>query len=52
MKSVADLLIHRFPSLYFQGCVVHYLNLLLEDYGKATWAKQIVKKVTNYFFFI
>jgi len=31
MKSVVDLLIHYFPSLYFQGCVVHCLDLLLED---------------------
>jgi hypothetical protein len=39
MKSVIDLLICHFPSLYFQGCVVHYLDLLLEDWGKATWVK-------------
>ncbi len=45
MKSVTDLLICHFPSLYFQGCVVHYLDLLLEDWGKTTWVKQIVKKV-------
>jgi hypothetical protein len=52
MKSVVDLLIHHFPNLYFQGCVVHCLNLLLEDWGKATWVKRIVKKAKNYFFFI
>jgi hypothetical protein len=39
MKSVIDLLICHFPSLYFQGCVAHYLDLLLEDWGKATWVK-------------
>jgi hypothetical protein len=33
MRSVAGLLICCFPSLYFQGCVVHCLNLLLEDLG-------------------
>jgi hypothetical protein len=44
MKSVINLLIHCFPSLYFQGSVAHCLNLLLEDCEKAAWAKQIVKK--------
>jgi hypothetical protein len=39
MRSVADLLICNFPSLYFQGCVVHCVNLLLEDWGKTTWVK-------------
>jgi hypothetical protein len=45
MKSETNLPICCFPSLYFQGCVVHFLDLLLEDWGKTTWAKQIVKKV-------
>jgi hypothetical protein len=31
MRSVVNLLIYHFPSLYFQGCVGHYLDLLLED---------------------
>jgi hypothetical protein len=31
MKSAANLLIYHFLSLYFQGCVVNYLDLLLED---------------------
>jgi hypothetical protein len=29
MKSVANFLIHCFPSLYFQGSVAHCLNLLI-----------------------
>jgi len=41
---VRHLLICHFPNLYFQGCVVHCLDLLLEDWGEITWAKQIVKK--------
>jgi hypothetical protein len=45
MKSAIDLLICHFPSLYFQGCVTHYLDLLWEDWGKATWVKRIVKNV-------
>ncbi len=31
MKSVVDLLIRHFLSFYFQGCVAHSPNLLLED---------------------
>jgi len=50
MKSEANLPICRFPSLYFQGCVAHCLYLLLEGWGKATWAKQIVKKAKVFFF--
>jgi hypothetical protein len=52
MKSVIDLLICHFLGLCFQGCVAHYLDLLLEDWGKATWVKWIVKKVKLLFFFI
>jgi hypothetical protein len=43
MKNVADFLICHFPSLYFQSYVIHCVILLLEDWGKATWVKQIVK---------
>ncbi len=31
MKSATNLLIHHFPSFYFQGSIVHFLDLLLED---------------------
>jgi hypothetical protein len=31
MRNVVDLLIHCFPSLYFQGCAAHCLDLLLEN---------------------
>jgi hypothetical protein len=44
MRSAANLLVRCFPSLCFQGCVVHCLDLLLEDWGKITWVKGIVKK--------
>jgi len=39
MKSAANLLICRFPSFYSQSYITHYLDLLLEDGGKITWAK-------------
>jgi hypothetical protein len=39
MRSVANLLICHFPSLYYQSYITHCLELLLEDAGKTTWAK-------------
>jgi len=39
MRSVVNLVILHFPSFYFQGCDVHCLDLLLEYWGKTTWAK-------------
>jgi len=30
MKRAANLLIRHFPNLYFQSCVIHCLDLLLE----------------------
>jgi hypothetical protein len=31
MRNATNLIIHHFPSLYFQDCVVNFLELLLED---------------------
>ncbi len=42
MRNVTNLLIHYFPNIYFQSCVIHCLDLLLKDWGKKTWAKQIL----------
>jgi hypothetical protein len=42
MQNVTDFLIHYFPSIYFQSCVIHCLDLLLQDWGKKTWVKQIL----------
>ena len=32
------------PHMYIQGCAAHYLDLLLEDWGKEDWVKKLVKK--------
>ncbi len=42
--NVSNFLICHFPNPYFQGCVAHCLDLLLEDRGKTTWVKWIMKK--------
>jgi hypothetical protein len=31
MKAAADIITDKYPHIYFQGCVVHAMNLLLED---------------------
>ena len=46
MKAVAeDIITHKYPYIYFQGCIVYAMNLLLEDWRKATWMKEVVKKL-------
>ena len=32
------------PHMYVQGCAVHCLDLLLEDWGKEDWMQKLVKK--------
>jgi len=39
MRSVANLLIYHFPSVYYQSYITHCLDLLLEDGGKTIWEK-------------
>ncbi len=43
MRNVVDLIIHHSPSLYFQVCVVHLLDVLLEDWGKQHGRKELRK---------
>jgi hypothetical protein len=44
MKAAADIITDKYPHIYFQGCAVHAMNLLLEDWRKATCMKEVVKK--------
>jgi hypothetical protein len=37
MKATVNIITDKYPHIYFQGCVVHVMNLLLEDWEKATW---------------
>jgi hypothetical protein len=52
MQNVINIIICYFPSFYFQGYGIHYLDLPLEGWGKTTWVKQIVKKAKNIVSFI
>jgi hypothetical protein len=47
MQNVVDLIIHCFLGLYFQGCVIHYFDFLLEDWGKKTWVKLLFLSYNN-----
>ncbi len=42
MQSAFDILRVRYPTLYFQGCAAHCLELLLGDLGKEPWVKRLV----------
>jgi hypothetical protein len=44
MKAAANIITNTYLHIYFQGCAVHAMNLLLEDWRKAAWMKKAVKK--------
>lgn len=51
-KAAWKLVSTKYPHLFFQGCIVHALNLLLKDWGKERWIKKYVKKavvIVNFF---
>jgi hypothetical protein len=52
MKAAADIITNKYLHIYFQGCVVHTMNLLLEDWGKVTWMKEVLKKLRTIVKFI
>jgi hypothetical protein len=43
MEVAADIITNKYLHIYFQRCAMHAMNLLLEDWGKATWMKEVVK---------
>ena len=42
MRKAAKILRKEWPHLYFQGCMAHALNLLLQDWGNQPWARDVV----------
>jgi hypothetical protein len=52
MKAVADIITDKYPHIYFQECTIYAMNLLLEDGGKATRVKGVVKKLRTIVKFI
>ena len=52
MKATADIITDKYPHIYFQKCVVHAMNPLLKDWGKAMLMKEVVKKLRTIIKFI
>jgi hypothetical protein len=44
MNVAANIITNKYPHIYFQGCTMHAMNFLLEDWRKAIWMKEVVKK--------
>lgn len=42
MLGALRILEDRYPHVYRQGCAAHILDLLLEDWGKEPWVKELV----------
>ena len=52
MKAAADLVTNKYDHIYFQGCAVHAMNLLLGDIAKANWIAHVLKKARTIVTFI
>ena len=52
MRAATDIIEDKYPHIYFQGCTIHVMNLLLEDWGKVVWMKDVVKKARTIVKFI
>ncbi|XP_059067661.1 uncharacterized protein LOC131858439 [Cryptomeria japonica] len=51
--AAGKLLQARHPTLFWSHCVAHCLDLLLEDIGKLSWAKNVVedgREITKYIY--
>ena len=44
MLKASQIVTQKYPHIYIQGCAAHAMDLLLEDWGKATWVKEAVRK--------
>ena len=42
--NASKIITEKYPHIYMQGCAAHAMDLLLEDWGKATWIKETVEK--------
>ena len=43
MRKAVSIVQQQWPHLFFQGCMAHALNLLLQDWGSPKWASSIVE---------
>ena len=52
MKAAAEIITNKYDHIYFQGCAVHAMNLLLGDIAKAKWITEVLKKARTIVTFI
>jgi hypothetical protein len=43
MRKIMSIIQQQWPHLYFQGCMAHALNLLLQDWGLPQWISSMVE---------
>jgi hypothetical protein len=43
MRKAVSIVQQQWPHLYFQGCMAHALNLLLQDWGLSQWVSSVVE---------
>jgi hypothetical protein len=43
MHKAMSIVQQQWPHLYFQGCMAHALNLLLQDWGLPQWASSVIE---------
>jgi hypothetical protein len=52
MRKAVSIVQQQWPHLYFQGCMAHALNLLLQDWDLPQWASSIVEDAQKIVWFI
>lgn len=52
MINASRLVVEDYPHIFIQGCATHAMDLLLEDWGKASWVKETLEKAKGLVKFI
>lgn len=52
MLNAGKLVKSLYPSIFIQGCAAHAMDLLLEDWGKMKWVKELLDRAKNLVKFI
>jgi hypothetical protein len=52
MRKAVSIVQQQWPHLYFQGCMAHALNLLLQDWDLPQWASSVVEDAQKIVSFI
>ena len=44
MLNVGKLISSEYPHIFFQACIAHAMDLLLEDWAKMKWVKELLEQ--------